>query len=106
MGQKRCYFEKQTGEVIENKGKGYMDSQKQTGKQTGEVVENASLWKKLSGNEPKTKRAKLLKIIGHKTSRDSTISPGALGAVPAFYATNDQSQDSRCSTAPAARAFR
>ncbi|HET9178115.1 MAG TPA: hypothetical protein VFQ24_07130 [Terriglobia bacterium] len=41
MGQKNTFFAKQSGEDIENKGKGYMDSQKQTGKQSGEVVENA-----------------------------------------------------------------
>ena len=34
------FFEKQTGEVIENKENGYIDSLKQTGKQSGEVVEN------------------------------------------------------------------
>ena len=39
-------------EVTENKGKGYIGSQKQTGKQSGEVVENTFLWKKLTENEP------------------------------------------------------
>jgi hypothetical protein len=40
MGQKRCYFKKRSGEVVENTGEGYIDSQKQTEKQSGEVVEN------------------------------------------------------------------
>ncbi|HEV2248829.1 MAG TPA: hypothetical protein VGW37_19460 [Terriglobia bacterium] len=31
MGQKNTFFEKQSGEVTENNGKDYMDSQKQTG---------------------------------------------------------------------------
>jgi hypothetical protein len=43
VGQKGCYFEKRTGEVAENKGKGYIDSQKRT------------------GNEPKHEAEKLLK---------------------------------------------
>ena len=73
MGQKRCYFEKQSGEVAENKGKGYIDSQKRTGKQSGEVVENTYLWKKQTGTKLKTKRAMLLKIQdGKNTSRKRT----------------------------------
>jgi len=36
-----------------------MDSQKRTGKRSGEIVENTYLWKKRTGNEPKTKRAML-----------------------------------------------
>ncbi len=39
-GTKNTFFGKQSGEAAENKGKDYMDSQKQTEKQSGEVVEN------------------------------------------------------------------
>ena len=52
-GTKNTFFEKQSGEAAENKGEGYMDSQKQTGKQSGEVVENTYLWKKQTENKPK-----------------------------------------------------
>jgi len=38
--KKNTFFAKRTGEVIENKGNGYIGSQKQTGKRSGEVVEN------------------------------------------------------------------
>ncbi len=40
VGQKRCYFKKQTGEVIDNKGSVLKNKAKQTEKQSGEVVEN------------------------------------------------------------------
>jgi ribosomal protein L21E len=48
VGQKNTFFEKQTGEVIENKGNAYITSQKQTEKQTGEVVEKIRGLKKQS----------------------------------------------------------
>jgi hypothetical protein len=41
MGQKRCYFKKQTGEVVENKGSG----------------------EKTNRNKPENKAGKLLKTI-------------------------------------------
>ena len=60
-------------EVTENKGKGYIGSQKQTGKQSGEVVENTYLWKKRTGTNRKTKRAMFLKIQdGEESSREQT----------------------------------
>jgi len=40
MGQKRCYFKKQSGEVAENKGLAIKNKAEQTEKQSGEVVEN------------------------------------------------------------------
>jgi hypothetical protein len=40
MGQKRCYFKKQSGEVIENTGLAPKNKPEQTEKQSGEVVEN------------------------------------------------------------------
>jgi hypothetical protein len=46
MGQKRCYFEKQTREVTENKVSATKNKPKQTQKQSGEVIENTFLWKK------------------------------------------------------------
>ncbi|HET9179160.1 MAG TPA: hypothetical protein VFQ24_12450 [Terriglobia bacterium] len=61
MGQKNVILQKQTGEVVENKGSGPKNKPEQTGKQSGEVVENTYLWKKQTGNEPKTNRAILLK---------------------------------------------
>jgi hypothetical protein len=53
VGQKDVIFEKRTGEFIENKETGYIDSQKRTEKRSGEVVENIILWKKRTENEPK-----------------------------------------------------
>src|SRR5690348_15763156 len=38
--KKNTFFQKRTGEVTENKEKGYRSSQKRTGKRSGEVVEN------------------------------------------------------------------
>ena len=40
MGQKNTFFEKQSGEVAENKGPELENKPEQTGKQSGEVVEN------------------------------------------------------------------
>ena len=54
-GTKRCHFEKQTGEVVENTGSAPKNKPERTGKRSGEVVENTYLWKKLSGNEPEIK---------------------------------------------------
>src|ERR1041385_8807584 len=38
--KKNTFFQKRTGEVTENKGRGYMNSRKRTGNRSGEVVEN------------------------------------------------------------------
>jgi hypothetical protein len=56
VGQKRCYFEKRTGEVVENTGKGYIGSQKRTGNEPKHEAEK--LLKTLKGlkNEPETNR--------------------------------------------------
>ncbi|HEV2245603.1 MAG TPA: hypothetical protein VGW37_03035 [Terriglobia bacterium] len=40
MGQKKMFFEKQSGEVAENKGSGPKNKPERTGKRSGEVVEN------------------------------------------------------------------
>jgi hypothetical protein len=54
-GQKRCYFQKRTGEVAENKGSEVENEPERTGKRSGEVVENTLLWKKRTENEPENK---------------------------------------------------
>src|SRR5574340_609912 len=77
MGQKRCYFQKQSGEVAENKGKGYMDSLRQTGKQSGEVVENTWLWKKQTGNKPKTNLPILLKTLEGRKNEPEKRQPAS-----------------------------
>jgi hypothetical protein len=53
LGQKRCYFEKRTGEVVENNQLACKNEPKRTGKRSGEVVEKTYLWKKRTQNEPK-----------------------------------------------------
>ncbi|HEV2247926.1 MAG TPA: hypothetical protein VGW37_14840 [Terriglobia bacterium] len=84
MGQKRCYFEKRTGEVVENKESAPKNEPKRTGKRSREVVENTYLWKKRTENEPKTKRAMLLKIQDvQKPDRQQTAPGISLDADPA-----------------------
>src|SRR5690348_7373718 len=56
--KKNTFFQKRTGEVIENKGSGPKSEPERTGKRSGEVVENTFLWKKRTG---KSKPAMLLK---------------------------------------------
>src|SRR5690242_7734715 len=63
MGQKRCYFEKRTGEVIDSKEKWPKTNRTRTGKRSGEVIENAHLWKKRTENEPKTNSETKLPIL-------------------------------------------
>jgi len=46
--KKTHFFEKQSGEVTDNKGLDLKNKPEQTGKQSGEVVENTYLWKKQS----------------------------------------------------------
>jgi hypothetical protein len=70
--KKNSFFEKRTGEVIENTGKGYIDSQKRTEKRSGEVVENTYLWKKRTENEPKTKLPMLLKTLEGQKNEPKT----------------------------------
>ena len=48
MGQKKLFFEEQTGEVVDIKQKLSKNKPEQTEKQSGEVVENTYLWKKQS----------------------------------------------------------
>ncbi|TAM79140.1 MAG: hypothetical protein EPN47_19215 [Acidobacteria bacterium] len=62
---KNTYFKKRTGEVVENKEKGYMNSQKRTGKRSGEVVENTRGLKKRTGNKPKNKPGHFIENTGH-----------------------------------------
>ena len=72
MGQKNTFFEKQSGEVAENKESGLKNKPEQTGKQRGEVVENTCLWKKQTGTNLKTKLPILLKML-----EDQKNGPGA-----------------------------
>ncbi|TAM80538.1 MAG: hypothetical protein EPN47_14850 [Acidobacteria bacterium] len=51
MGQKNSFFEKRTGEVVENTGSGPKNEPERTGKRSGEVVENTRGLKKRTGNE-------------------------------------------------------
>jgi hypothetical protein len=67
--KKNTFFEKRTGEVVENKGNAYITSRKRTGKRSGEVVENTRGRKKLSGTNRRTNWAMLLKIQDSKKSR-------------------------------------
>ncbi|HET9180411.1 MAG TPA: hypothetical protein VFQ24_18795 [Terriglobia bacterium] len=63
MGQKNTFFEKRTGEVIENKGKLPKNEPETNLKRSGEVVENTCLWKKRTGTNRKTKLPILLKTL-------------------------------------------
>ena len=67
-GTKRRYFEKQTGEVTENKESAPKNKPEQTGKQSGEVVENTYLWKKLSENEPENEPGHVIENTGTQNS--------------------------------------
>ena len=78
--RKKLFFEKQSGEVAEKKGKGYIDSQKQIEKQSGEVFENTCLWKKRTENELETKRAMLLKIQEAKNLVENKPQQGSTSA--------------------------
>jgi hypothetical protein len=62
MGQKNTFFEKRTGEVIENTGSGLKNEAERTGKRSGEVVEKTGLLKKRTGTNRKTNLPMLLKI--------------------------------------------
>ena len=53
--KKNTFFQKRTGEVIENKESGRKSEPDRTGKRSGEVVENTYLWKKRTGNEPENR---------------------------------------------------
>jgi hypothetical protein len=54
VGQKRCYFEKRSREVIENKESALKNKPKRTQNRTREVVENAFQLKKQTQNKAKT----------------------------------------------------
>jgi len=68
MGQKKSFFQKRTGKVIENKGSDPKTNLKRTGKRSGEVVENISVHKKRTGTNRKTNLAMLLKINNRPTT--------------------------------------
>jgi hypothetical protein len=64
-GTKNTFFQKRTGEVVENKGKDYMDSRKRTGNEPKSEAEKLLKTLSCGKNEPetnrKTNRAMLLK---------------------------------------------
>ena len=62
--KKNTFFQKRTGEVTENKGKGYRSSLKRTGKRSGEVVENTFLWKKRTETEPENEPGQVIENTG------------------------------------------
>jgi hypothetical protein len=59
--KKNTFFEKQTGEAIENKGSVTKNEPERTGKRSGEVVENTCLWKKRTENEPENEQRHVAK---------------------------------------------
>jgi len=58
--KKNTFFQKRTGEVIENKGWGQNHEPDRTGKRSGEVVENTFLWKKRTENEPENEPSQVV----------------------------------------------
>jgi len=68
MGQKRCYFEKRTGEVVENKKKCQKNEPERTKKRSGEVVENIRGLKKRTENEPENPPEPYRSFSPHPTS--------------------------------------
>src|SRR5690349_12661319 len=66
--KKNTFFQKRTGEVIENKGSGPKSEPERTGNRSGEVVENTFLWKKRTENEPENKLAGALPLTRRHTA--------------------------------------
>jgi hypothetical protein len=56
VGQKIFIFKKRTGEVIENTGKDYIDSQKRTGNEPESEAEKLLKTRSCGKNEPETNR--------------------------------------------------
>ncbi|TAM84133.1 MAG: hypothetical protein EPN47_02105 [Acidobacteria bacterium] len=83
MGQKKSFFEKRTGEVVENKGSASKNEPERTGKRSGEVVENTRALKKRTGTNLETKRAMILKIIAHRES-DVAVADSGLALISFF----------------------
>jgi hypothetical protein len=61
-GTKNIIFQKRTGGVVENKGKGYIDSRKRTGNKPKSEAERLLKTRSCGKNEPETKLPVLLKI--------------------------------------------
>jgi len=59
--EKKAFFEKLTGEVVENNEKWPKNEPERTQKRSGEVVENIRVHKKRTGTNLRTNRAILLK---------------------------------------------
>ncbi|HEV2248743.1 MAG TPA: hypothetical protein VGW37_19030 [Terriglobia bacterium] len=62
--KKNTFFEKRTGEVVENKESAVKNEPERTEKRSGEVVENTYLWEKRTENEPKNEPTHLAENIG------------------------------------------
>jgi len=93
--KKNTFFQKRTGEVIENKGSGPKSEPERTGNRSGEVVENTFLWKKRTENEPekasaspswfprrRARAASARKLIVEPRPDVSGTPPARLGALP------------------------
>ena len=81
VGQKNTFFEKRTGEVIDNKGLSTKNEPKRTGKRSGEVVENTFLWKKRTENEPENKAGHVVENIRRQKSRVGSHARGFIAGV-------------------------
>jgi hypothetical protein len=57
VGQKRCYFEKRTVEVVDNKGEAYITSQKRTGNEPESEAERLLKIRTCGKNKPETNRS-------------------------------------------------
>src|SRR5690242_11631016 len=80
--KKNTFFEKRTGEVVENKGSGPKSEPDRTEKRSGEVVENTFLWKKRTENEPENKAADSLIRCRRKSTSNSETEGAALDIAP------------------------
>ena len=70
VGQKRCYFEKQTGEVVENKASDYICSRKRTGNKPENEAEKLLKTCACGKNEPETKRKSHPPVRTHLSGLD------------------------------------
>jgi hypothetical protein len=86
-GTKNTFFQKRTGEVIENKRKDYTASQKRTGNEPKSEAEKLLKTRNCGKNEPetnrKTNRAMLLKIRDREKLCPSRPTPLKILSVPA-----------------------
>jgi len=92
--QKNTFFQKRTGEVIENKGSGPKNEPDRTGKRSGEVVENTYLWKKRTENEPENLASSpLIQSSGPMIKAVPLLRPGSRRARVVYFATGCSTSD-------------